>query len=100
MFANVEGKLWVDKHDFGWIKADARVIAPLSVGFLARLLAGSRIMMEQTHISEGMWVPKRIEAKASARILFIKTLVIDRILTYSDYQPAQPVPGSPPPSPR
>jgi hypothetical protein len=100
MFANVEGKLWVDKQDFGWIKADARVIAPLSVGLLARLLTGSRIMMEQTHISEGMWVPKRIEAKASARIFFIKTLVIDRILTYSNYQPAQPGPGSPLPEPR
>jgi hypothetical protein len=95
MFAKVEGKLWVDKEDFGWIKADARVVSPLSVGFLARLQPGSRIIMEQTRVSEGMWLPKHIEARASARILFIKTLVIDRVLRYSAYQPAHAGPGSP-----
>jgi hypothetical protein len=33
-------------------------------------------------------VPKRLEVRASARILFLKSLDIDRILTYSDYRPA------------
>ena len=64
------------------------------------MLPGSHVTPEQTRISEGMWLPKRIEARASASIFFIKTLVIDRILTYSDYRPAQAGAGSPPPSPR
>jgi hypothetical protein len=62
------------------------------------MLPGSHVTPEQTRISEGL--PKRIEARASASIFFIKTLVIDRILTYSDYRPAQAGAGSPPPAPR
>src|SRR5438105_662141 len=46
MFAKVEGKLWVDNQDLGWIKVDGQVIQPLSMGlFLVRLLRGSRITM-------------------------------------------------------
>ena len=40
MFSKVEGKLWVDKQDLGWIKVDGQVIQPFSMGlFLVRLLA-------------------------------------------------------------
>ena len=96
MFSKVEGMLWVDKQDFGWVKADAQVIEPLSMGlFLARVLPGSHLTMEQTRIGDGVWMPKHIEARASARILFIKSLVIDRRLTYSDYRPTQTGLGSP-----
>lgn len=44
MFSKLEGKLWVDKQDLGWIKADGEVIQPFSIGlFLARVLRGSHI---------------------------------------------------------
>jgi hypothetical protein len=33
-------------------------------------------------------VPKRLEMRASARILFLKSLDMEKILTYSDYRPA------------
>ncbi len=43
MFSKVEGKLWVDKQDLGWIKVDGQVIQPFSIGlFLARVLRGSQ----------------------------------------------------------
>jgi hypothetical protein len=87
LFAKIGGKLWVDRQDFGWIKADAQVIQPFSIGlFLARVLAGSHITMEQTRIDGGIWMPEHIEMRAAAKIFFVKSLVIDRILTYSDYR--------------
>jgi hypothetical protein len=90
MFFRMEGKLWVDQQDFGWVKADAQVIEPLSMGlFLARVRPGSRVTMEQTRVGEGLWMPKHIEARANAKILLIKALVIDRKLTYTNYQPTQ-----------
>ena len=99
MFSKVAGKLWVDKQDFGWIKVDGYVIRPFSMGlFFARVLRGSHITMEQTHIAEGLWMPKHIEVRAAAKILFLKSLVIDRNLTYSEYEPPQsaaPVTGDP-----
>jgi len=90
MFARVGGKLWVDKEDFGWIKADGQVIEPFSLGlFLVRVLRGSHITMEQTRIGDGTWVPEHIEIQAAAKILFVKSLVIDQILSYSEYQGPQ-----------
>jgi len=87
MFSNVEGKLWIDKQDLGWIKADGQVIQSFSMGlFLVRLLRGSEIKMEQTRVDDGIWMPERVEVRASARIFFVKSLVIDRILTYSEYR--------------
>jgi hypothetical protein len=95
MFSKVEGKLWIDKQDFGWIKVDGRVTQSFSMGlFVARVQGGSRIILEQTSVGDGVWVPKRLEVRASARILFLKSLDIERILTYSDYRPAADGPYS------
>jgi hypothetical protein len=87
MFSKVEGKLWVDKQDFGWIKVDGEVTQSFSLGlFVARVERGSHMILEQTNVGDGVWVPKRIEMRASARILFLKSLDLDRILTYTDYR--------------
>jgi hypothetical protein len=89
MFSRVEGKLWVDKQDFGWIKVDGQVTQSFSMGlFVARVQRGSHILLEQACVGDAVWVPKRLEVRGSARILFVKSLDIDRILTYSDYLPA------------
>ena len=92
MFSKLEGKLWVDKQDLGWIKADGEVIQPFSIGlFLARVLRGSHITMEQTRVDEGIRMPQHIEIRAAAKIFFIKSLVIDRVLSYSEYRLAEAV---------
>lgn len=62
--------------------------------FVARVQRGSHIIMEQTCVGEAVWVPKHLEMRASARILFLKSLDIQRILTYSDYRPAADGPYS------
>jgi hypothetical protein len=88
MFSKVEGKLWIDKQDFGWIKVDGRVTQSFSMGlFVARVQRDSHIILEQISVGDGVWVPKRLEVRASARILFLKSVDIERILTYSDYRP-------------
>ncbi len=87
MMSNVEGKLWIDKQDFGWSKVDGEVTQPFSIGlFLARVLRGSHITMEQTRFEDGIWMPNRIEMRASAMIFFVKSYDIIKILAYSDYQ--------------
>jgi hypothetical protein len=87
MFSKVEAKFWVDKQDLGWIKVDALVIQPFSMRlFLVRLLRGSEIKMEQTRVDDGIWMPERVQVLAAAKILFVKSLVIERVLTYSEYR--------------
>jgi hypothetical protein len=90
IFSKVEGRLWVDKQDLGWVKIEGQVIQPFSLGvFLARVQRGSHIAMEQTRLADGIWMPERIEVLAAAKLLFVRSLVIDRVLTYSDYRLAQ-----------
>jgi hypothetical protein len=87
MFSKVAGKLWVDKQDPGWIRVDGEVIQPFSMGlFLVRLLRGSHITMEQTRVDDKIWVPEHVEVRAAARILLVKSLVVERVLTYSEYR--------------
>lgn len=87
MFSKIEGKFWVDKQDLGWIEVDGQVIQPFSMGlFLVRLLRGSEIKMEQTRVDDEIWMPERIEVRAAAKIFFVRSLVIDRVLTYSEYR--------------
>lgn len=91
IFSKLKGKLWVDKQDFGWVKANGQVIEPFSLGlFLIRLLPGSRITMKQMRIDDGNWVPEHVEVRAAAKIFFVKSLVIDRVLTYSEFRLAEP----------
>jgi len=91
MFSKVQGKLWVDKQDYGWIKVDANVVAPFSMGlFLARVNSGTHIAFEQTRVAEGVWLPRRIEIKADAKILFLKNYQMREVITYSEYRPVQP----------
>ena len=95
MFSKVAGKLWIDKQDFGWVRVDGQVTQAFSMGlFVARVQRGSRVILEQTCVGDDVWVPKRIELRASAKILFLKSLDIDRILTYSDYMLAANEPYS------
>jgi hypothetical protein len=95
LFSKVEGKLWVDKQDLGWVKVDGEVTQSFSIGLLvARVQRGSHIIMEQTCVGDSVWVPKRLQMRASARIFFVKSLDLERILTYSDYRPAADGPYS------
>ena len=54
-----------------------------------RLLRGSQIKMEQTRVDDGIWMPERVEVRAAAKIFFVKSLVVERVLTYSEYRPVQ-----------
>jgi len=91
MFSKVAGKLWVDKQDFGWPKADGRVIEPFFMGFLvARVQKGSQIEFTQTRVGDGLWLPSRVRIAAHAKILFIKSYDMDAVITYSDYQQTEP----------
>jgi hypothetical protein len=91
IFSKVKGKFWVDQQDYGWVKVDATVTEPFSMGFVARIQRGSHIFFEQTRVADGIWLPKKIEVKAEARVLFFVNHNTDEVIAYSDYRPAQPI---------
>ena len=90
MFSKVAGRLWVDKQDFGWPKANGHVIEAFFAGFMvARVQKGSQIEFAQTRVAEGIWLPSRVSINAHAKLFFIKSYGVDEVITYSDYQKAE-----------
>lgn len=57
-------------------------------------LRGWEIRMEQTRIDVGIWLPERVEVRAAAKIFLLKSLIVERVLNYSDYRLAE-AEGSP-----
>jgi hypothetical protein len=86
-FASMRGKLWIDKKDLQWVKADAVAMDTVSFGFfIARLSKGSHIVLEQMRLPDDDWVAKSITARAHARLLFFFTKNFEEDITYRDYR--------------
>jgi hypothetical protein len=99
LFPKFRGTLWIDKADYQWVKTEAEVTGDISWGlFVARLNKGARLDVEMTRVNDEVWLPKRIEAKASARVALVKKYRIEADTSFSNYRKFQVesrvVPGS------
>ena len=91
---NVEGTLWIDKQDCSWVKFEADVLNPFSLGwFLARVAEGTHLsyalMPVGTPGKDEFWVPKNISLKASARLALVRKVNVEQRITFSDYRKFQ-----------
>jgi len=86
MFHAMKGRLWIDRKDVQWVKADAVAMEDVSFGLvIARLSKGSHIVLEQEKLPDGAWVPKEIQAKANARLFLFFNHNFEEQITFSDY---------------
>lgn len=88
---NLEGTLWIDKQDCSWVKFEADVLHPFSIGwFLARVAEGTHLSYELMPVGtkgkDEFWVPKEISLKASARMALVKKVNVEQHVTFSDYR--------------
>ena len=87
LLEKVRGKLWIEKQDYNWVKADVETIDTISFGlFLARLHKGSRLTFEQTKVNDEVWLMRRLAINAGARLALLKNLLMDQEDTFSDYK--------------
>lgn len=90
LFPKFRGKLWIDKADYQWVKTEAEVTDNISWGlFVARLSKGARLDVQMTRVNDEVWLPKRIEAKASARVALVKMYRIEADTSFSNYRKFQ-----------
>jgi hypothetical protein len=86
MLAHIEGRLWIDKQDVQWAKAEAHVIDTIGIGWiLARVEPGTRFSVEQTRIESGLWMPRRITINGAAHVMLVHSKSLNEELTYSGY---------------
>jgi hypothetical protein len=86
VLTGMQGKLWIDKNTFQWVKVEAQVIHPVSIeGFLARVEPGTHFELEKMQVTDGVWLPKHFAMKSRAKILFLLTHTTQEDETYFDY---------------
>jgi hypothetical protein len=87
LFSKFRGKLWIDKAGYQWVKTEAEVTDNISWGlFVARLSKGARLDIQMTRVNDEVWLPRRIEAKASARLALVKKYNIESDTSFSNYR--------------
>jgi hypothetical protein len=81
------GKTWVSKKDYGWVKSEMEARDSFSLGvFLVRLAKGAKVIIEQTDMGDGVWLPKLAEIRYSAKFLFFNAMHEDVTYTFIDYR--------------
>ena len=90
MFTKLRGKVWIDKGEYHWVKAEGEAIDTLSFGFfLFRVAPGATVSFEQVRVNEEVWLPSRITVRAEARIAILKKMHAEIDITYRDYRKFQ-----------
>ena len=88
ILTGMQGRLWVDSHDFHWVKAEAEVLKPVSIlGIAVRVLPGTHMELEMAPVSPSLWLVSNFTVGVRASIVWMST---DRgdVTSWSEYQPA------------
>jgi hypothetical protein len=85
----MNGKLWIDTETFQWVKVEASVTHPVSIGgLLARVEPGTRFELDKMPVAPGVWLAKRFSMKSQAKVLLLFQHRKWEQDTYSNYRPA------------
>jgi hypothetical protein len=89
-FPKVKARLWIDKNDYHWAKVEVETLDTISFGgFLVRLAKGTRLIVEQAHVNQEVWLLNSLTLQASARVALIMNVRREIIVTLSDYKKFQ-----------
>ncbi len=87
MLSKIKGKVWIEKKEYNWVKAEAESIGTISFGlFLARVHPGSRFSFEQTHLNNEVWLVRRFYINGGVRVALLKNLSGEQEDTFSNYK--------------
>ncbi len=83
----MQGTLWIDQQTFQWVKAEAVAFQPVRLGWLiAKILPGTRFLLEQTPVAPGLWLPKHFSFEARTKVLLWQKDYMHSE-NYRDYRP-------------
>ena len=92
VLTGMEGKLWIDKQTFQWVKVEATVIRPVSIGgVLAEVEPGTHFELEKMPLADNIWLPKHFAMKSQAKILFLFTRKSQADEVYYGYHKPAPI---------
>ena len=86
----MQGKLWIDEKSFQWVRVEAQVMKPVSIGgFLATVNPGTRFELEKEPVGDGsVWMVSHFKMQASAKVLVLFDKNAQEEESFWDYQRA------------
>jgi hypothetical protein len=88
VLTGMKGKLWIDESSFRWVKVQANVFKPVSIGgFLARVEPGTQFELQERPVNAEIWLPSLFTMRARAKILFLVNKSSADEERYFNYQP-------------
>ena len=84
----LEGRVWIDAQSHYLTRIEGRVLHPVDMGFglVAKIYPGGTLELEQTRTPEGRWVYSHLDEHLTARVLVVKTLPEDTVVTSWDFR--------------
>ena len=71
ILTGMEGTLWIEKNTLQWVRVEAVAIKPVWFGwFIAKILPGTRFLLEQAPVTNRIWLPAFFSYDAHAKILW------------------------------
>lgn len=87
VLAKIKGKIWIEKQEYNWVKAEAESIDTITWGlFLVRVHKGSRFSFQQIHLNDEVWLLERLYINGGARLGLVKNEAIEQEDTFSNYK--------------
>jgi hypothetical protein len=93
VLSGMQGKLWIDKSQYRWVRVEAEVMRPVSMYGIARVGPGTHFFLEQAPVAANLWLPTHFSVSVKASALgFINEDSSDDE-TYREYKPMPNVAG-------
>lgn len=87
VLAKIKGKIWIEKKEYNWVKAEAESIDTITWGlFLVRVHKGSRFSFQQVRLNDEVWLLQRLYINGGARLGLVKNEAIEQEDTFSNYK--------------
>lgn len=91
VLAGMRGKMWVEHENFHVIRAESKVIAPVSIfGIFARVLPGTHMELEMGPVTDSVWLVSRFSMTLEVSKFWFHSTQATRS-TYSEYRMNGPV---------
>jgi len=87
ILSKIHGKLWIEKKEYNWVKVEAETTDTISFGlFLFRIHKGTRVELENLHLNDEVWLPRRFFLNGGARVAVLKNMTVEQEDTFSNYR--------------
>jgi hypothetical protein len=88
LISKLVGVVWVDPADQQVMRLEARLAEGFKIagGLLFSLRPGAALVMEQTRMEEGIWLPRLAQINLSVKVLLFGGAEVNKTIEWSDYK--------------